>query len=120
MKLSSKVALQSALIFPGIGHITLKYYARAFFFIIVSGISLYFLLESMFSALWPILETIQQGRVSLPNAIKILLQKIIELRQMPSLMVAQLVAIACWFASTLDAYNIGKKREVTERMNQPS
>jgi hypothetical protein len=112
MKKSTKAALLSACIFPGVGHIFLKKHIPGVALISASFVAIYYLVSKTLEKALQIAENIQSGDVQLDIA------AIAELvSQQPTGTDAQLINIAtntfiiCWLIGILDSYRLGRGRE---------
>lgn len=112
MKKSTKAALLSAFVLPGMGHIFLKKYICG---IVLSGVSLagiYYLVSKTVERALQILEKVQTGDTPLDIATITALAS-----QQPTgpeadlLNVATVAFIICWLIGIVDAYRIGRAHE---------
>jgi hypothetical protein len=102
MNRSSKAALTSALLFPGLGQlIFLKRPARACLFLLPAAIALLYLLGSVVSTATTIANDIAAG--TLQPDIDLIMQRIDAANPGPAGNIAAGVVIAAWLGSILDA-----------------
>jgi hypothetical protein len=98
MKKSSKAALLSGLIFPGIGHIFLKEYLRGSALVVLSLAALSVVVTIAYQHALLIVDRIISGDVSVEaveNA-------------------AVIVLVACWLAGIIDSYRLGAVQEKSD------
>ncbi|MFT6050615.1 MAG: hypothetical protein ACI9B9_000253 [Halioglobus sp.] len=112
MKKSTKAALLSACIFPGVGHLFLKKHIAGIVLMSTSLIAIYYLASTAMEKALQITEKIQRGDISLDIA------TITELvTKQPAGTNAQLIDIAtytfiiCWVISIVDSYRLGRAGE---------
>ncbi len=112
MKKSTKAALLSAFVLPGIGHIFLKKYI---FGVVLSGVSLtgiYYLVSTTVERALQILEQVQNGDIPLDIVTITTLAS-----QQPADTEADLLNMAtaafviCWLIGVVDAYRVGRARD---------
>jgi hypothetical protein len=114
MKKSSKAALLSGLIFPGLGHITLKQHVRGSILIVGTLVALSVIITSAYQRASSIVERINSGDIPVDSA------AISEMLSNSSngagnLMenTAMIVLVACWLFGIIDSYRIGAAQEKT-------
>jgi len=112
MKKPLKAALFSAFIFPGTGHLLLKKYPSAIFFILFACAGLYLLFNDLLSRAKEILEKIQSGEVAadLASIAELVHQQSAEI--MESLSPALTILLITWVVSIVEAYRVGRKLEL--------
>lgn len=114
MKKSLKAALLSAFIFPGAGQLYLKRHLMAAIFIIVAGVSLFFMITSILDITSVIVAKIQTGEVS-ADMTSLLALVTEQTKVEGSLLNQSTTAIALtWIISILHAFVIGKSIEKTK------
>ena len=102
MKPSTKAALISALLFPGLGQlVVLKRPARAFLYIGPALLALLYLLSSAFAVASRITDQITAG--TLPLDPQLITQQIEATNAGPGGNIAAAVLLAAWIGSVLDA-----------------
>ena len=109
MKRSTKAALLSAFVFPGVGHL----YLRQFVFgILLSGGSvcaIYSIVSSAMSKALEIAETIQSEGGALDfDALASLMSEQSRVAESSSLSIATIALIAFWVVAILDSYRVGR------------
>lgn len=109
MKKSTKAALLSGLVFPGIGHLYLKRYVPGILLSVGSAAAIYYIFSAIMDTALTVAEKIQSGAVS-PDvaAITDLLS------QQPggseqSANVATLVLMVFWLVGIVDSYRKGRE-----------
>jgi hypothetical protein len=108
MKKSTKAALISAFVFPGVGHITLKRYIPGFILIAVSLTALYYLISKATENALRIVENIQSGNVPLDvTTITELVEKQSTGTESQLLNIATVTILLCWVIGIIDSYRVG-------------
>ncbi len=113
MKNSLKGALLSGLVFPGLGQIVLRRYKRgAAIMLIVLACLIIVVVKAVQHAL-VILEKIESegGEITM-SAISNAAHEAAASSGTLTFNLALLLIILCWIAGTVDAYRIGKKRDI--------
>lgn len=108
MKKSTKSALLSALIFPGIGHLHLKCYKRGLVLMIGSLAALVMLIQQALERAADILNKMETSGTMLSN------QEIAELisgSPNDSINIAAIVIAVCWFFGIFDSFRTGKQQD---------
>ena len=112
MKNSTKGALLSGLVFPGLGQVVLKRYRRGIvlMLVVLAGVSIiaveavqqgFAIVDKMGSTgLAPDMSTLSSAVASASAA-----------SSSPVLDLVQLLVVACWIFSIVDAYRIGRKKD---------
>jgi len=115
MKNSLKGALLSGLIFPGLGQIALKHYKRGAVIIIAVLISLSVVVAEAVQQALAILEKIQLegGEISM-STISDAATQTSTISGSLTLNLALLLVILFWIIGAVDAYRIGKKKDIGE------
>jgi len=114
MKTSTKAALLSALVYPGIGQLLYHAYRRATLFILVFSIAAYFYIEEVVSKYQPLIDKVKSGEVPLNGQ-----ALAYEVSKNPIILDPQLVSVLtyilliCWLVGIVDAYRIGIKKDAT-------
>jgi hypothetical protein len=115
MKKSSKAALLSGLIFPGIGHIFLRKYFRGSTLVVLSLAALLVVVNSAYQHALLVVDRIVNGDVSMEagaiaqavsnstNAVDSLIDN-----------AAFIVLVACWLAGIIDSYRLGAVQEKSD------
>jgi hypothetical protein len=112
MKTSTKAALLSALVYPGIGQLFYQAYRRAILLIIVFSIAAFFYIEEVVSKYQPLIDKVKSGEVPLNGQ-----ALVYEVSKNPIILDPQLVSLLsyilliCWLVGIVDAYRIGIKKD---------
>lgn len=116
MKRSTKAALLSGLVFPGIGHLYLKRYVHG---VILSGgaaSALYYIVSGVVSTALEVAEKIQGGGVPLDiGAITELVSQQSSGAEQPT-NVAMIALVVCWVVGVADSYRQGRAYEKVEKV----
>lgn len=108
MKKSSKAALLSGLVFPGIGHITLKQYLRGAILMLGTLIALSVIVNSAYQRALAIVDRINSGDVPVDTAA---LSEMVANSASGAGDLAENIAVivlgACWLFGIVDSYRIG-------------
>ena len=108
MKKSTKAALISAFVFPGIGHITLKRYIPGLTLIAASVTAIYYVIAKTTENALPIAEKIQSMTVPPDIAlITELMKKQSTGADSQLLNIATVAIIICWIIGIIDSYRVG-------------
>jgi len=112
MKISTKAALLSGLVFPGIGHLTLKRYLRGSSLILITLISLSVIVTVAVRRALSIVDGIGDGEIPIESG-AILELASNSVSNMDGLLVnvSLMVAGACWVAGVVDSYRLGIAQE---------
>lgn len=115
MKKSSKAALISGLIFPGIGHLFLKQYFRGSVLAVLSLAALSVIVTTAYQHAQLVVDQILSGDVSMEaDAIA---QAVSDSTGAADSLVdnaALVVLVACWLAGIIDSYRLGAVQEKPE------
>lgn len=115
MKHSLKAALLSALIFPGMGHVALKYYGRGAVLMLTVLASLSVVVVNAVQQAFAILEKIEsEGGVISLRAIQDAATQASTTSVGLMLNLLSLFIVLCWIVGVVDAYRIGRKRDIAE------
>ena len=116
MRNSLKGALLSGLVFPGLGQFALKHTKRATVIALATVISLSIVIVIAVQHALTLLEQIesQGGAVTLIDISNAASQAASSADSLAFNLFGALV-IFCWLAGIVDAYNIGKKKDLEER-----
>jgi hypothetical protein len=121
MKSSTKGALLSGLVFPGLGQVILKHYKRgAVIMLAVSASLLVIVIKAVQHAL-AILEKIESegGAIDISTISNAATQATTSSGSL-IFKIALLLIMLCWIIGVVDAYRIGKKRDIEEREAKPN
>jgi hypothetical protein len=111
MKISTKAALLSGLILPGIGHIVLKHYLRASVLMIFALVSLSVITAGIYKRALTIVDRINNEDISLDTA------AIAEMVSNPtggtnsSIDITVIIFGVCWLIGIIDSWKIGMRTE---------
>ena len=112
MKRSTKAALLSALIFPGVGQFSLRRYTMGFLLTGAALASLYFIVSYAVERAFQIVDKIQQGEIA---ADSLSITELVSQQSMQGgaqfLNIASLVLIVCWLISIVDAIIAGRRHD---------
>jgi hypothetical protein len=112
MKKSSKAALLSGLIFPGIGHIFLREYFRGSTLVVLSLAALSVVASSAYQHALLVVDQIASGDVSMEvGAIAQAVSNSTNTADGRIENTASIVLIACWLAGISDSYRLGAVQE---------
>lgn len=124
MQKSTKAALLSALVFPGVGLWSLKYYWRACIFVIPAGIALWYITTCLSLIVNTLVEkvvnqTLAIDMFNLDRTAEIVskLADHIIIEQHLHLHFAEIMLITCWLCSIAASYFVGKKIDLQEQQN---
>lgn len=108
MKRSTKAALLSGLVFPGLGHVYLREYYRGLFLVAVSLAALSVSITYAYEHALLVVDQIYSGEVSLEAGA--IAQAVSDSTNAADSLVANaavLVLVVCWLAGILDSYRLG-------------
>lgn len=109
MKKSTKAALLSALVFPGVGHFYLKKYKAGLILAGVSFAAIYFLIAKAVESAAEISEKIQSGAVPLDaEAITKLVSQQPAGADAQMMNIATIALVICWVIGIVDSYRAGR------------
>ncbi len=109
MKKSVKAALLSALVYPGVGHFSLKKYAQGAVFSCAFSVPLYFLFSEIMSKAEHIAEQIQNGEIPLDIiAITEALSSSVMGVGAQELNIKMYALVFIWFVGIIDSYRLGR------------
>jgi len=112
MKRSSKAALLSGLIFPGVGHMVLKQYLRGSVLMLSALAALSVIVTSVFQRALIIVERINSGDISVDTgAIAELASNATSGADSLVESTAVIVLGACWLIGIIDSYRLGAAEE---------
>ena len=115
MNNSLKAAVLSGLIFPGLGQIVLKRYKRGAVIMLTVLVSLSVVVAKAVQHALAILEKIESegGAISMSTILNTATQASTTSESFTFNLVLLLVAL-CWIIGVVDAYRIGKKKDIEE------
>ncbi len=112
MKKSTKAALLSGLIFPGLGHMALKQYLRGSILMLAALIALIVIVTKAVEQALAIVDKINSGEIPLESVtITELASQSTGAAEGSILNIAVLVIIACWLIGIIDSYRLGINQE---------
>ncbi len=112
MKRSSKAALLSGLIFPGIGHIVLKQYLRGSVLMLFALLALSVIVTRIYQQALTIVDRINSGDIPVDTAaIAEMVSNSTSAADSFIENIAVLVLGACWLIGIIDSYRLGVAQE---------
>ncbi len=112
MKRSSKAALLSALIFPGIGHIVLKQYLRGSVLMLFALVALSVIVARIYQRALTVVDRISSGEIPVDaGAIAEMVSSSTSAADSLIENIALLVLAACWLIGIIDSYRLGVAQE---------
>ena len=112
MKRSSKAALLSGLIFPGVGHMVLKQYLRGSVLMLSALAALSVIVTSVFQRALTIVDRINSGDIPIETgAIAELVSNSTGGADSLVESIAVIVLGACWLIGIIDSYRLGVAQE---------
>jgi hypothetical protein len=109
MKASTKAALISALIFPGLGHLALRKGKRGLLFLLPTAVAVIYLLRSVLQLMDQLMGEINSGALGL-DPIAIMERVHASGIDNAATNLASLVCIVCWAGSIADALWLGRRK----------
>ena len=122
MNNSLKGAFLSGLVFPGLGQVILKHYRRGAVLMLTVSVSLLVIVMKAVQEACAILEKIESeaGAITMSTISNAVTQASTTSKSIIFNLVLLLI-ILCWIIGVVDAYRIGKKKDIEERsMSQAS
>lgn len=122
MNNSIKGAFWSGLIFPGLGQVVLKHYKRGAVIILVVSISMsVVVVKAVHSALVILEEIVSKGGAISMSTISNAATQASSASESLTFNLVLLLTILCWIFGVVDAYRIGKEKDIEESsMSQSS
>ena len=116
MSNSFKAALLSGLVFPGLGHIILKHRKRGIALMLAVLVGLLVIVVKAVQQALTILEKIEsEGGLIDMNTIHNAATQASTSFYSPIFKLVLLFIILCWFIGVVDAYRIGKRKDIKEQ-----
>jgi len=113
MKNSIKGVLLSGLVFPGLGQLVLKHYKRGIALVLVTSASLSLIVLKAWQQVSLILEKVESGDgVIDPGTISEVAKGASSPSDQLIFSLAPLIFVLCWVIGMVDAYRIGKKKDL--------
>lgn len=110
VKVATKAALLSGLVFPGVGHLSLKRYVRAAILMLVSLAAAYVLITATVNEAMSVADRISSGEIALDSqAIAAAIAGASGGRDDSTGHAALIVLGACWIFGIVDAYRLGRR-----------
>lgn len=110
MKKSTKAALMSALLFPGMGHIYLKKYVPGVSLICISLYAFYFYASKSIEKAFELTEKIRSGVIPLNvTGITEMVEQNTTAAEAHLLNIATTALVICWLVGIIDSYRIGTR-----------
>jgi len=108
MKSSSKAALLSGLIFPGVGHIFIKHYLRGSVLMIFALVALSVTVTAVFQRALAIVDDINSGAIPIEaGAIAEMVSRTTSGADGSKETIAVIVLGVCWLFGIIDSYRLG-------------
>jgi hypothetical protein len=118
MKNSLKGALLSGLVFPGLGQIALKRYPRGFALMLTVMAGLYVMIATAVQQAYAILDSIEtEGGSPDRDTITQAATQAAAASDSPVITAVTLLIVVCWIVGIIDAYRIGKQKDLVEQAN---
>lgn len=120
MKRSTKAALLSALVFPGVGHMYLKKYTSGVILMSASFTGIYLMIAKTIESALQIVAQIQNGSVE-PDIAAIM--EVVSRQPIETGIGVYLIDIAtavffiCWIIGIIDSYRVGGNQDKIEKMS---
>jgi hypothetical protein len=112
VKKSTKAALLSGLVFPGLGHFVLKQHLRGSILMVASIAALWILVKIAFDRALTIVNQINTGDIPLDTGA--IMEAAADSGASPASFaqnVSYLVLVACWLFAIIDSYRLGVVQE---------
>ena len=110
MNQSTKAALLSGLVFPGVGQISVGHVKRGWFIIAAVCLYLYLIISEIIHKMYSAIAKMQEsGTVMDTEAISKMTSGVITFSDNTYLNVVLVLLIVTWVVSVIDAYLLGKK-----------
>jgi TM2 domain-containing membrane protein YozV len=112
MKRSTKAALLSGLVFPGVGHLYLKKYVRGVVLVLAALVAFSIITSTVMQRAQAVVDQINSGQIPLDTAsIAELVAKTGTGADSVAGNIAVMVLGACWLIGIIDAYRLGVGRK---------
>jgi len=116
MKNSIKGAFLSGVVFPGLGQVILKQYKRGIALMLIASVNMLLIIVKAVQQAFIILNKIElEGGVINGSAISNAVAQASTSSGSLIFNIALLLIILCWIIGIVDAYRIGKKKDIEER-----
>lgn len=118
MKKSTKAALLSGLVFPGLGNLYLKRWLSGILLVGIAGYALYSIVSIMMRIALDITAKIESGAVpSDLDAVTLLVSEQLEVVERLT-NIASLTLLGCWIVGIVSAYWLGRVQDLKEAKEQ--
>jgi len=112
VKKSTKAALLSGLVFPGLGHLSLKQYLRAFVLVAASLAAVYVMTTAAMNQAMSVVDRINSGEIALDSeSITEAIAESSDDAEARAGDMALLFFAACWLFGIVDSYRLGKAQD---------
>lgn len=112
MKRSTKAALLSGLVLPGIGHMVLRRYRTGIVLILLTLIAMSVIVNGAFERALVVVDQINSGAIGLESgSISEMISSSATGAEIVKENIAMIVLCVCWLFGIIDAYRIGKTQE---------
>jgi hypothetical protein len=111
MKRSTKAALISGLVFPGLGHFYLRRYLKGILLAFAAALAIYFLVSTTVHTALEVVEKIEGG--SVPLDVKAIIDLVSQQSQGTEQLtnIATIALLALWLIGIADSYRVGRGQE---------
>ncbi len=110
MNQSTKAALLSGLIFPGVGQISVGHIKRGWFIIAVVCLYLYLIISEIIHKMYSAIAEMQESGAAMDTeAVSKMTSDVMSFSANTYLNVVLILLIVTWIVSVIDAYILGKK-----------
>lgn len=118
MNKSLKAVLLSALVFPGLGHFSLKKPVQGFLFSGITLICIYFLLSDIYHIAQQVSLQIQQGTLPInADSINESVTQQIGDNDNGSISTSSLLLLICWVVAMIDSFRIGRLQDKQDSLS---
>ncbi len=119
MNNSLKAALLSGLVFPGLGQIVLKRYRRGLILMLIVIISLWIVITEALQLAYAVLSQIESagGTIDMEAVVSAAMQASADYGNTAFSFAVYLI-IACWIFGIIDAFRIGRKKDLEQQTMQ--
>lgn len=107
MKKSSKAALQSGLIFPGIGHMVLNHYLRGSVLMLSALVAVSIIVKSLVQRAMTLVDRINSGEIIDTGSVADMVLNSSSGATGFTEKIALVVLVICWLAGIIDSYRLG-------------
>ncbi len=111
MKPSSKAAILSAFVFPGVGHISLKHYISGGIIIAIAAVATIIILSNIMGLAWDIAHQIESGEMTFDLLAITEMVREASYNGSTTVSLATTALIGSWLVSVIDSYRIGRSAD---------